>query len=447
MPDRTLSRSAALASTLLPCFMFVSSVSGQATTHPPLNHDALVATHCGTCHRKGGSGPFTLETSSDLLKRRQFIKAVIESGLMPPWPYSGGVELEGERTLSADQKRRFLELLSSGVSVEAGDILKEDEGVQAPDHSSTVASEATLGPFGMRRSWAVPAEGGRRWFKGERDKRTFLIPIAHQAPLRINQLAYRTTAPLAVTAVALSADATGQARRYIDWDDDSGTYMAGDVGFVAAGSLAVIGPGGGSLALPSGYHLTLPAGADIVSEVHFRPQGKEWTLDDSVTVTQVAADVDSTELVPINLMLRKVVLAAGETLDAGSELTLEQDVSLVAITPRAGRRCTRLRLELVMPDGLKRTTLLDAKDWNPHYRETVVLKEPLTLPRGTRFIATWHFDNSSKNPRNPVVPPEDVSLGARCGIANFLLLCASDAPGGETSLKSFARSEVIRKQR
>ena len=427
--------------------MFVSSVSGQATTHPPLNHDALVATHCGTCHRKGGSGPFTLETSSDLLKRRQFIKAVIESGLMPPWPYSGGVELEGERTLSADQKRRFLELLSSGVSVEAGDILKEDEGVQAPDHSSTVASEATLGPFGMRRSWAVPAEGGRRWFKGERDKRTFLIPIAHQAPLRINQLAYRTTAPLAVTAVALSADATGQARRYIDWDDDSGTYMAGDVGFVAAGSLAVIGPGGGSLALPSGYHLTLPAGADIVSEVHFRPQGKEWTLDDSVTVTQVAADVDSTELVPINLMLRKVVLAAGETLDAGSELTLEQDVSLVAITPRAGRRCTRLRLELVMPDGLKRTTLLDAKDWNPHYRETVVLKEPLTLPRGTRFIATWHFDYSSKNPRNPVVPPEDVSLGARCGIANFLLLCASDAPGGETSLKSFARSEVIRKQR
>ena len=447
MSDRTLSSSGALACTVLSGLMFIAPVSGQSTTPAPHDHDTLVATHCGTCHQKGGSGPFTLETSGDLLKRRQFIKSVIESGLMPPWPYSGGVRLEGERVLSADDKRRFLELLSSDVTSEPSDSSKTVDRPQGPSPSPSAAESATLGPFGMRSSWTVPAEGGRRWFKGERDKRTFLIPLAHEEPLRINRISYRTTAPLAVTAVALSSDSTGQARRYIDWDDDSGTYMAGDVGFVAAGSLAVIGPGGGSLALPSGYHLALPAGSDIVSEVHFRPQGKEWTLDDSVTVTQVAPDVDSTELVPINLMLRKVVLPAGGILDAEKELTLEQDVVLVAITPRAGRRCTRLRLEILMPDGFKRTTLLEADDWNPHYRETVVLKEPLSLPRGTRFIATWHFDNSSKNARNPVVPAEAVSLGKRCGVANFLLLCAPVSPEDDASLRSFARSEVIRNQR
>lgn len=444
MPDRTLSRSLAIAFSLLPCFLFTSPVSGQATELASHDHDALVATHCGTCHRKGGSGPFTLETSGDLLKRRQFMRSVIESDLMPPWPYSGGVRLEGERGLSADEKRRFLELLSSEVTSEPVEHSGKGESSQVSAPSGAAES---LGPFGMRRSWIVPAEGGRRWFKGERDKRTFLIPVGNQQALRVNQLSYRTTAPLAVTAVALSTDTTGQARRYIDWDEDSGTYMAGDVGFVAAGSLAVIGPGGGSLSLPKGYHMTLPVGSDIVSEVHFRPQGREWTLDDSVTFTEVEAESESTALVPVNLMLRKFVLAAGESLDASRELTLEHDVTLVAITPRAGRRCTRLRLEYVLPDGVARTMLLDAEDWNPHYRETVVLKEPVSLPRGTKFIATWHFDNSSKNPRNPVVPAEDVSLGARCGIANFLLLCAPDGPEGESSLRSFARSEVIRSQR
>ena len=447
MSDRTLSPSGALACTLLSGLMFITPVSGQSTNPAPNDHDSLVATHCGTCHQKGGSGPFTLETSGDLLKRRQFIKSVIESGLMPPWPYSGGVQLEGERVLSADDKRRFLELLSSDVTSEPDGSSKTVDPPQGLGPSPSAAEGATLGPFGMRSSWTVPAEGGRRWFKGERDKRTFLIPLAHEELLRINRISYRTTAPLAVTAVALSSDSTGQARRYIDWDDDSGTYMAGDVGFVAAGSLAVLGPGGGSLELPGGYHLALPVGSDIVSEVHFRPQGKEWTLDDSVAFRQVQSDADSTELIPVNLMLRKVVLPAGETLDATSELTLEHDVVLVAITPRAGRRCTRLRLELLLPEGLKRTLLLDADDWNPHYRETVVLKESLSLPRGTRFIATWHFDNSSENPRNPVVPAEDVSLGARCGVANFLLLCAPVSPEDETSLRSFARSEIIRNQR
>ena len=447
MPDRTLSRRLASASMVLPCFVFISSVSGQATSPASpasLDHDALVATHCGTCHRKGGSGPFTLETSGDLLKRRQFIRSVIESDLMPPWPYSGGVRLEGERGLSVEEKRLFLDLLSSEGSGKPVESSKNDESSNASVTSTTVEK---LGPFGMRRSWTVPAEGGQRWFKGERDKRTFLIPVGNQETLRVNQLSYRTTAPLAVTAVALSTDTTGQARRYIDWDEDSGTYMAGDVGFNAAGSLAVIGPGGGSLSLPDGYHMTVPVGSDIVSEVHFRPQGKEWTLDDSVTFTEVEAEAESTVLVPVNLMLRKFVLAAGETLDASRELTLEQDVTLVAITPRAGRRCTRLRLDYVLPDGVARTTLLHAEDWNPHYRETVVLKDPVSLPRGTKFIATWHFDNSSRNPRNPVVPAEDVSLGARCGIANFLLLCAPDGPEGESSLRSFARSEVIKNQR
>ncbi|MEC9233296.1 MAG: hypothetical protein VX403_05245, partial [Planctomycetota bacterium] len=36
----------------------------------------------------------------------------------------------------------------------------------------------------------------------------------------------------------------------------------------------------------------------------------------------------------------------------------------------------------------------------------------------------WDYDNSAANPRNPVVPPEAIDLGARSGAMNVLLLCA-----------------------
>ena len=210
MPDRTLSRTLARTVILIVCCLSLSSVPGEASPLVSQDHDDLVATHCGSCHRKGGSGPFELQTSADLLKRRQFMKSVIESGLMPPWPYSGGVPLEGDRGLSEDDKRRFLELLSSEGG---GDTLEIPEGAESSEPLTASPAIEELGPFRMRRSWTVPAEGGRRWFKGERDKRTFLMPVKNQEALRINRVSYRTTAPLAVAAVALSADTTGEARR------------------------------------------------------------------------------------------------------------------------------------------------------------------------------------------------------------------------------------------
>ena len=130
-------------------------------------------------------------------------------------------------TKMTDEKQRFLELLSSDVSRDPSEKSKTVDRTQAASSSPSVSERATLGPFGMPSSWIVPAEGSRRWFKGERDKRTFLIPIAHVEPLRINRISYRTTSPLVVTAVALSSDSTGQARHFEAMSrDSSGSSIA-----------------------------------------------------------------------------------------------------------------------------------------------------------------------------------------------------------------------------
>ena len=71
----------------------------------------------------------------------------------------------------------------------------------------------------------------------------------------------------------------------------------------------------------------------------------------------------------------------------------------------------------------------------------------MRLPAGTRIEAVWSYDNREENPRNPVIPPEAVSLGARVGSANVLLMCAPVDEEQTADLAQFSMSEVHRRQR
>ena len=246
--------------------------------------------------------------------------------------------------------------------------------------------------------------------------------LGNDRPLRIQSIEYLSRAPLALAATAISADSTGQARRMVDWDAEPGSYMMGDIGFNPAGSLGVVGPGGGRLVYPDGFHVEVPERSDLVSEVHFRPQGRAWTLSDAISLEETPAERPSRQLVPLNVMVRKIELDIDEIREFKSSVVLPMAVDLVAMTPRASRRCHSLAIKIMPPDATSATELLTIADWNPHYRETLVLEDPIRLAAGTRIDVSWTYDNTTENPRNPVIPPEVVSLGARVGAAHVLFL-------------------------
>jgi mono/diheme cytochrome c family protein len=416
---------------------------------------SIIRTHCSGCHAAGGPGPFPLERHEDLARRSQFIKHVLSTGLMPPWLPSHGLPIRDDRTIPTAQ----LAILEAWIDAGAPKSDPIDAETPAPP-STSVSPEAPEGPSPagtdtsngvheavMRAPWQLPAEGGARWFKAERDKRTFVLPLGNDRPLRIRSIDYTTEAPLALAATAFAADATGQARRMVDWDEEPGSYMMGDIGFVAAGSLGVVGPGGGRLDYPDGFHVLIPADSDLVSEVHFRPQGRSWTLSDRLQLEECTAGPGSRQLVPVNVMVRKIELAPDETKAFHSDLVLPMAVDLVAITPRASRRCRSMEVRLVDPVTGRSRVILGIDDWNPHYRETLVLESPLRLEKGAVVEVSWQYDNSAGNPRNPVIPPERVSLGARVGSANVLLMCAPVDPEAVAALSRFAADELRRRQR
>ena len=403
----------------------------------------IIRQHCGSCHRPNGAGPFELIEFSDVQKRAGFIRAVVEAGLMPPWLPSDGVSIAHARGLSPEEKAQLFSWIEAGAP-------EGDPAIPVPSNSEQIEPSQQSGQVHtatMRAPWVVPAEGGRRWFKAERDKRTFVMPLANEQPIRVQKVRYMTSAPLAVAATALAIDTTGQAREVIDWDDEPGSYMMGDFGFTAAGTLALIGPGGGTVAFPTGYHITVPAHADVVSEVHFRPQGRAWELRDTIELEAVPEEQDSRAIVPLNLMVRKIELQAGERGTYRQTMTIPCDIELVGLAPRASRRCIELVLTAQEPDAHNANVVLRVDDWNPHYRSTLIFEEPLCLKAGTVIEGVWEFDNSAQNERNPVSPPEDISLGARCGMANMLLLAAPTDETQEDLLRRFGTSEIRKAQR
>ena len=404
----------------------------------------IIQTQCGDCHDSDGPGPFPLETFEDVSSRSRFIEHVVREGLMPPWLPTSGVHISGERRLTAAEKATLEAWVQAGApeGTPLEDAMDGSDGRVAPPNNALVRHEAR-----MRSPWEVPAEGGVRWFKAERDKRTFILPLGNDRPLRIQSIEYRTRASLALAATAISADNTGQARRMVDWDAEPGSYMMGDIGFNPAGSLGVVGPGGGRLVYPDGFHVEVPERSDLVSEVHFRPQGRAWTLSDAISLEETPAERSSRQLVPLNVMVRKIELDIDEVRDFKSSIVLPMAVDLVAMTPRASRRCRSLAIKIMSPDATTATELLTIADWNPHYRETLVLEDPIRLAAGTRIDVSWTYDNTTENPRNPVIPPEVVSLGARVGSAHVLFMCAPVDPSETNRLQAFSDAETRRRQR
>lgn len=63
-----------------------------------------------------------------------------------------------------------------------------------------------------------------------------------------------------------------------------------------------------------------------------------------------------------------------------------------------------------LPDG-KTKDLLRISDWDFNWQDTYLYRKPFTLPKGTKIVAEFTWDNSSANPRNPNSPPKRIKLG------------------------------------
>jgi len=80
--------------------------------------------------------------------------------------------------------------------------------------------------------------------------------------------------------------------------------------------------------------------------------------------------------------------------------TTQEDIHLHSLMPHMHYRGAAMEYKVFYPDG-REEVLLNVPNYSFSWQTTYVPKQPIAIPKGTKFLVTGYFDNSAKNKFNP----------------------------------------------
>jgi hypothetical protein len=302
---------AAVVALAIPLAALATARGDESSTgaSPSFSRDVapVIEDKCAGCHRSGGIAPFPLETASQISRQADAIGAVVEAGLMPPWPpgqrspvYVG----QNTRTLSAEQRAVLLVWARAGGKVDGP--ARRPATPQGPD----VRAGETLLTLRMQATYRPSAPKGvtddYRCFLVDpglvRDSFVTSARIEPGQPKIVHHvILFRVGADQVAAAKSLDAGAAGPG-----WSCFGGTGLPAGGGAGIAESLnnanwiAAWAPGWGGNHLPDGTGVSLPAGSQIVMQVHYNLLNGRAPDRSRALLTTVPATAD---LHPLRTML------------------------------------------------------------------------------------------------------------------------------------------------
>ena len=161
--------------------------------------------------------------------------------------------------------------------------------------------------------------------------------------------------------------------------------------------------------LPEGRAKLVKAGSDVVFQMHYTASGKPG-LDRTRIGLVFAKEPPQRRVLTVPAANRKFVIPPGAPNHlVESEITIQDNATLIALMPHMHLRGKDFEYRLVQPTG-ESEVLLRVPKYDFNWQLFYYLKEPKLLTKGTRIECTAHFDNSPNNPANPN-PKEEVRWG------------------------------------
>ncbi|MEW6128268.1 MAG: DUF3471 domain-containing protein [Acidobacteriota bacterium] len=175
-------------------------------------------------------------------------------------------------------------------------------------------------------------------------------------------------------------------------------------------ALTVYAPGRNADIWREGTAKLIPKGSNLIFQMHYAKVAGKTEKDRSSVAIQLAQKPVEKMIVSLDIMNLYFRIPAGaENHQVTACSTFKQDVQLVGFMPHMHVRGKDMRYEAVYADG-RRQTLLYVPRYNFYWQTLYKLKEPVSIPQGTRIAVTAHFDNSPRNKYNPA-PGKAVRFG------------------------------------
>lgn len=362
--------------------------------------------NCTSCHHKGGSGPFALESWQDARRWGTLIRTVTQSRYMPPWlPDPNFGHFADDRHLSDHDIALIRAWVNSGMPEGEGPI------PAAPAYNSDWVLGRPDLILEMPASFSVPASGADVF-------ENFVLPVPISKTRWIRAMEIKPGSPQVTHHANLIIDRTASLRRTHpnDWQSGiAGMDIEIDSGdkFDPDSHLLFWKPDSTALVEPEDMPWRLDPGNDLVLNMHLKPTGKPETVRARVGLyfTDKPATAE-----PMLLQLEDDaaldIPAGNSSFVVQDELKLPIAVDVLGIYPHAHYLGKRMEAWATLPDGEKRWLIL-IKDWDINRQSVYRLDKPLHLPRGSVLHMRYTYDNSAANVRNPNSPPIRVRAGNR----------------------------------
>jgi len=366
----------------------------------------LVYGNCTVCHYEGGSAPFAFGSYEDVAKRAKQIAIVTGDRYMPPWkPVGEHGRFEGDRRLSDAEIRTFALWAAAGAP--RGDPSEEPPAPAIPTGFRLGTPDVV---FRLDEPAVVPAEGRDAWLTQVVDPgldEDRWVAAIECIPSNLQVLHH----------FQILADPKGVTK-----DKPPRVMMVGGENLAAGGNL--FGeelyedyvtswlPGVTPSYLPQGVPMLLGKDTPLVIEAHFRTTGKveECQLEYGLYFAD-----EPPERLPGVVLLNGCAInippgVPDYPLNQALELPVDMRVS--AVSAHAHYVAKRVECWAILPDDSV-VSLLEIDDWDLDWQDVYRYEEPFLLPAGTRIEASYVYDNSADNPRNPFSPPHRILTGIR----------------------------------
>jgi hypothetical protein len=362
----------------------------------------VVYEKCSRCHREGEAAPFVLLTSNDLRKRAGQIVEVVERRIMPPWlPDHGAAAFADDMSLSDAQVRLFRCWMEQGTP--------EGDAADLPAPPAAAASGWKLGKpdlvISMPEGFRVAPDGNDAFH-------SFVFPMPFSETKYVRTYEFHPGNPRVVHHANLMVDRSSVAKLLDERDPSLG--FAGMVEQEQLGGLDVMfngwAPGIEPWPGADGIAARIEPGEDLVLQMHLAPSGK-WE-DVRAEIGLYFADRPPTQhaqLVRMSSYTIDVPAGASRHI-VRDEYTMPVAAEAIGVNPHAHHRVTEIRAFAEFPDG-SRQWLLKISRWDFNWQGSYRYAQPIRLPKGTRVVAEFTFDNSASNPRNPSLPPVRAMYG------------------------------------
>ena len=333
----------------------------------------LLQENCVNCHRKGGIGPWSMNSHRRVSNYAAMIEEVLLTRRMPPWdPHPDYGTFKDPQSLSREETQTLLAWVKAGAPGAEG-----EDPLKAP----------------------LPALPD--WRLGEPDA-VLKLPESQKIPPTgvIDYLHFEVENPFEkdvwLSGMEIKPDNRKVVHHVILYVKKSGDRESDGHGEFFVGWASGATP----LKYDQGVAKKLPADAKLTIEMHYTTCGTE-EFDQSELAFYLADGPAERVAETRRAIELDLNIPPGES-EAVHSATyhFKKPATLYGLFPHMHFRGKWMRYELLQPDG-KRETLLHVPRYDFQWQFSYYLKKPRHVPAGSWLLVTGAFDNSTGNPANP----------------------------------------------